>query len=95
MGEAGMKICQYPGCGGCGLQHPDDVTTSHHPKGCTCGSTLCGGCIWMRTAKIAPGLSPEAREASILLDYLTLIMEREKAGQKQVEAGRIGPERPE
>jgi len=45
-------------CPTCGREHPDDVTTSHHPNNCGCGSTVLHapdgnnqgplGCVWMR-----------------------------------------------
>jgi len=48
-----MKLCTT-----CGKAHPDDVTTSHHPNNCSCGSRVLHapdgnnqgpmGCIWCR-----------------------------------------------
>lgn len=67
-----MKFCPT-----CGLEHPDDVQTSHHPDDCTCGSILCGGtgvtgCIWTRTTS---GDS----SGEILLNKFRLIEERAEA----------------
>ena len=58
-----MKLCPT-----CGTPHPDDVTTSHHPEGCTCGLALCGGpgpagCIWMKVLKPPEGLTPADRHS--------------------------------
>lgn len=52
-------------CATCGRPHPDDVSTSHHPEGCTCGLSLCGGlgpngCIWLKTVTLPAGLPPSA-----------------------------------
>ena len=83
-------------CPTCGIEHPDDVTTSHHPPDCTCGSILCGGCIWCRTVQVDMSLPSELRQLDALLGYLALIMEREQAGQKQAaKDGRIVFEFPE
>lgn len=69
-----MKLCKT-----CGKAHPDDVSTSHHPNGCTCISHSLhandgnnqgpGGCIWMRTVML--GQNPE-------LEYLRTILEYER-----------------
>ncbi len=75
-----MKLCAT-----CGTPHPDDVRTSHHPDGCTCGYSLCGGsgpdgCIWMRT--LSKPVNEEWPEPPFIT-YLRLITERE-AARKQV-----------
>lgn len=70
-----MKLCPT-----CGTPHPDDVTTSHHPDGCTCGySSLCGGtgpsgCIWMRTVPLAAG--QHGSTFDLQLEQVKLIRER-------------------
>lgn len=71
-----MKLCTT-----CGLEHPDDVSTSHHPDNCPCGSELLHapdgnnrgpeGCIWIRV--VQPG---EDRHDS----FMKLMQDRELAG---------------
>lgn len=71
-----MKLCPT-----CGIEHPDHVTTSHHPKGCQCGSVILhaadgnnqgpGGCVWSQT--VSAGENPTTA-------YLRLIRERHEAG---------------
>ena len=73
-----MKLCAV-----CGTPHPDDVTTSHHPDGCTCGLSLCGGsapegCIWSRTFKLTEAEDRPARLRA-QLEQSRLIIERSEA----------------
>lgn len=66
-------------CATCGLRHPDDVMTAHHPANCLCGldicsaraSTLQAGCIWARTVS--------TKGESLGAAQLRLIIEREDA----------------
>jgi len=70
-------------CPTCGTPHPDDVTTSHHPDGCTCGMSICKGtspegCIWCRVLYLPPGgLSQIKRELWAISRQAELIAEWE------------------
>lgn len=85
-----MKHCQT-----CGKPHPDDVTTSHHPKGCTCGSTDLhspdgnnasrDGCIWHRAFTLPGNL--HNRRILAELKMLEMLAEMEKVDQQEKRHG--------
>ena len=71
-----------PNCATCGRPHPADVTTSHHPDGCKCSSSLCGGsgpqgCIWSRVLKIPPEIPADFRRLWAMSKQAELIRERD------------------
>jgi hypothetical protein len=71
-------------CPTCGRPHPEDVTTSHHPDGCTCGISLCGGtgpqgCIWSRTIHLDPAIPERERRLAAFLKQAELIAEWEQS----------------
>jgi len=81
--EGAMKLCPT-----CGLEHPDNIRTSHHPDGCTCGSTALHapngnnqgphGCVWMQ---IVTSGDPYAAHGLLILQRKEAI--RKLANQKQ------------
>ena len=72
-----------PICTTCGMPHPADVTTSHHPvpcfNGCFCqqkGKSR-EGCIWMRTLKIPSDVPRELRRLYAMMAQGELITNRD------------------